>query len=233
MRVAPETSTAARLRALAALAALKILSRAAWGRLRFKGLRVVVPRGCFAPIFVSTALLSDAAAALAKGGLAVEAGAGCGPLALSLARSRGVEVVGTDVDVRCLRASLANAKLNKLDALYHPVACAETSCLRSGAFDYALANPPYLPLDQRLSLPACGGASLEVYRRMLADAARVLKQGGILLFTASTLTGRVEGAALLGERWALFDRVRAYAWRKPSGPSPSRPRGTRAAGSPA
>ena len=233
MEVSPEASTAARLRALAALAALKVFSRAAWGWLRFKSLRVLVPKGCFAPVFASTSLLSDTAAALVKEGLVVEVGAGCGSLALSLARSRGVEVVGTDVDLRCLKASLANAKLNGLDALYHPVACAEASCLRSGAFDYALANPPYLPLDQRLGLFACGGANLEVYRRILADAARALREGGLLLFTASTLTGRVKGALLLAERWAFFDRVRAYAWRKPSGSSPSRPRGRCAAGSPA
>jgi release factor glutamine methyltransferase len=230
---APETSTAARLKALFALAVLKLLSNVAWGELRFKGLRVIVPRGCFAPIFVSTSLLSDAASALVKNGLAVEVGAGCGPLALSLAQNKKVEIVGTDVDLRCLKASLANAKLNGLEARYHPVACAEASCLRDRAFDYALANPPYFPFDQSLSLSACGGAGLEVYKRILADAARVLRQGGLLLFTASTLTGRVEGALLMGERWALFDRVRAYAWRKPSGPSPSRPRGTRAAGSPA
>ena len=226
-------STAARLKALVALAALKILSPIAWGRLCFKGLRITVPRGCFAPIFVSTSLLSDTASALVKKGLAVEVGAGCGSLALSLVREKEVEVVGTDVDLHCLRASLANAKLNELSSRYHPVACGEASCLRDRAFDYALANPPYLPLDQRLSLSACGGASLEVYRRILVDAARVLKRGGLLLFTASTLTGQVKGALLVGERWALLDRVRAYAWRKPSEPSPNRPRGIRAAGSPA
>lgn len=231
MEVVPESSAAAKLKALAALALLKLLSRAAWRGLSFKGLRVFVPRGCFAPIFVSTSLLADAAAALVKEGLAVEVGVGCGSLALSLAKSRRVEVVGTDLDLRCLKASLANAKLNGLDALYNPVACAEARCLRSGAFEYAVANPPYFPLDQRLSLSACAGANLEVYRRILRDAARVLKEGGLLLFTASTLTGRVKGALLLRERWALFDSVRAYAWRKPSGFSPSRPRGRYAAGS--
>ncbi len=205
------------LRARAALCALGLLARLAHGSFRFRGVRLRVARGCFAPAFVSTGLLYDVASrALGGRRLGCDVGTGPGSLALALARELGAEVVGTDVDVRCLRCAWENAVANGLDHLFHPVACREAQALRSGAFEFAVANPPYLPLDPAgpAGVAACGGRRLEVLNAVLRDSVRVLREGGVLLFTASSLAS-VSGARLVGERWALFDSVRAYLYVKP------------------
>lgn len=140
-----------------------------------------------------------------------EVGTGPGSIAMVLAKNLNAEVVGTDVDLKCLKCARENARRNEVYHLFHPVACRDAQALRDQAFTFAVVNPPYLPLEPRgaAGLAACGGRELEVLNQMLRDCIRVLKLGGVLLFTASSLA-RVEGAKLVGQRWALFDTVRAY-----------------------
>jgi len=203
------------LRRKAASALLKLL-RFLVGRVHgvFEagGCRLRVPQGCLAPVFVSTGLAIEVSSRLARGRVGCDVGTGCGAIALSLAKKLSAEVIGTDVDYRCLAASVVNARSCGVYELYHPVLCVGASCLRNSSVDFAVTNPPYLPLSPRepVDIALCGGEELEVYSSMVADSIRVLRPGGVLVFTASSLTGRVQGAVLAGRRITPFDAVLAY-----------------------
>lgn len=195
---------------------LRFLIYRVHGTFCFKNSRLHVPKGCFAPIFISTSLLLEAAVRVVRGRLGCEVGVGCGAVALSLIQRLRVEMVGTDIDAKCVRASAANAARSSVYAYYHPVVCAESRCLRNYSVDFAVTNPPYLPLDaeESIDLTICGGERLEVFRKMLFDALRVVRRGGVLVFTASSLTGKVEGAEAIGRRKTLFDTIYAYVYEK-------------------
>lgn len=215
-RVEPRRDVLSTIRAKLALHALNFLGRLVHGRFRFKGVEVFVPRGCFAPTYVSTGLLYDTALPIVKGlRVGCEIGTGIGSLALAIAKALEVEMVGTDIDLSCLREATTNARRNGLDHLFHPVACANAQALRSSSVDFVITNPPYLPLPPRGSadVAACGGARLEILNAMLQDGVRVAREKGFIVFTTTSLT-LVQGAQLLGERWALFDRVRSYLYVK-------------------
>lgn len=201
-----------RVAASALLRLLRLLVVRVHGVFRVGGCSLRVPRGCFAPVFVSTGLAAEVSARLARGRVGCDVGAGCGAVALSLARRLSVEVVGTDVDYACLAASVENARSCGVYELYHPVLCVGASCLRSCSVDFAVTNPPYLPLPPRAPVDTalCGGEGLEVYSSMVADSLRVLKPGGVLVFTASSLTGGIRGAVPVGRRITPFDAVLAY-----------------------
>ncbi|MEM4029650.1 MAG: methyltransferase [Thermofilaceae archaeon] len=216
LRVEPKRDLVSVVRAKLALRVLNVLVRAVHGRFRFKGVEVVVPKGCFAPTFVSTSLLYDTALDAVKGcKLGCEIGTGVGSLALALVGSLGVEIVGTDVDLRCLREAGLNARRNSLDPLFHAVACVNAQALRGDSFDFVVINPPYLPLPPEgpAGTAACGGSQLELLNAMLQDGVRVARKGGLIVFTTSSLT-TVSGAKLVGERWAVLDSVRSYLYVK-------------------
>ena len=168
---------------------LRLLVSRVNGSFCFAGLKLRVPKGCFAPVFMSTSLLLNIAAETVTGRLGCDVGTSCGAIALSLIRLMSVEMIGTDVDLKFLKTSAANAALNWVDAYYHPVVCAEASCLRSESVDFVVTNPPYLPLkpEKTVDLALCGGERLEIFQKMLYDAVRVVRRSGILIFTFSSL----------------------------------------------
>lgn len=212
LKVEPKRGFLSVIRAWIALHALNFLIKLVHGRLRFKGVELVVPKGCFAPTFVSTSLLFDTSIAVLKGlNIGCEIGTGVGSLALAVAKALRAEIVGTDVDLRCLKEAKVNASRNNLDSLFHALACVNAQALRSCSFDFVVSNPPYLPLPPRgpAGAAACGGSQLEVLNGILQDGIRVARKGGLILFTTSSLTS-VNGAKLLGKRWALFDSVRSH-----------------------
>lgn len=195
---------------------LRLLVSRVNGSFCFAGLKLRVPKGCFAPVFMSTSLLLNIAAETVTSRLGCDVGTSCRALALSLIRLMSVEMIGTDVDLKFLKTSAANAALNWVDAYYHPVVCAEASCLRSESVDFVVTNPPYLPLkpEKTVDLALCGGEQLEIFQKMLYDAVRVVRRSGILIFTFSSLSGKVEGAQLIGKRKTLLDTIYAYVYKK-------------------
>jgi methylase of polypeptide subunit release factors len=198
--------------ASALLRLLRFLVSRVHGVFEAGGCRLRVPRGCLAPVFVSTGLAIEVSTRLVRGRVGCDVGTGCGAIALSLAKKLSAEVIGTDVDYKCLAASVVNARSCGVYELYHPVLCVGASCLRSGSVEFAVTNPPYLPLPPKkpVDTALCGGGELEVYSSMVEDSLRVLKPGGILVFTASSLTGSVLGAVPAGRRLTPFDAVLAY-----------------------
>ncbi len=74
------------------------------------------------------------------------------------------------------------------------IACDLLSCFADATFDLMVSNPPYVPKTDHPSLQRevrdyepevalfGGPTGLEIYERLIAEAARVLRPGGWLLF---------------------------------------------------
>lgn len=165
----------------------------AWivGTMRFCGLPVRVDPGVYVPRYETEELARRAAARLrgaAEGDppRAADLCTGAGAVAAHLAAAvPGAAVVGVDIEPRavaCARRNRVAAILGDLDAP-----------LRSGAFDVVAAVAPYVPRRDIAFLPADvrryeplgaldgGEDGLDVVRRVVAGAARLLRPGGWLL----------------------------------------------------
>jgi len=149
--------------------------------------RVLIPRP-------ETEGLVDRALALtgSAGGVALDVGTGSGCIALSL-RHEGKyrRVVGVDYSDDALAVAAANRARLGLDV--ELVRGDLTTPFAPESVDVVVANPPYVSageyrvLDRsvrdyepRVALES-GFDGLEATRRLLADAARVLRPGGVLL----------------------------------------------------
>jgi release factor glutamine methyltransferase len=162
----------------------------AWitGAVRFCGHRVVVEPGVYVPRVQSEALARRAATLLADASRrrAADLCTGTGAVAVHLLASvPGARVVGVDVDMAAVRCARRNGV---------PAACADLAApLRTAAFDVVTAVAPYVPEPEVRFLPADardheprrafeGGADgLDVVRRVVAAAARLLSPGGWML----------------------------------------------------
>ena len=121
----------------------------------------------------------------------VDIGTGSGALAVTLALKTGRCVVATDLSLDALQVAKDNAQ--RLRAHVSFVACDLGSSLASQAFDLVISNPPYIPLSQQAglqrevrdwepSLALYGGDDgMSVYRRLIPEAARLLRPGGWLM----------------------------------------------------
>ena len=157
------------------------------GTTRFCGRTLRVDPGVYVPRSQSEELARRASALLAAhGGWAVDLCTGAGAIAAHLAaEAPGARVVGVDIDMRaavCARRNGVHAVLGDLD---RP--------LRPRAFDVVTAVAPYVPTAELRLLPADvqrheprlaldGGADgLDLVRRIVVAAARLLRAGGWLL----------------------------------------------------
>jgi release factor glutamine methyltransferase len=157
------------------------------GGLRFCGRRLRVEPGVYVPRLQSEDLARRASALLPeRGGWAADLCTGAGAVAVHLmAEAQSARVVGVDIDMRavvCARRNGVAAVLSDLG-----------QCLRSTAFDVVTAVAPYVPTGSLRLLPADvqryeprrsldGGADgLDVVRRTVVSAARLLRPGGWLL----------------------------------------------------
>lgn len=133
--------------------------------------------------------LVEAVLPLAKG-IVVDVGSGSGAIAVTLALETQARVVAVDLSSAALDLTLENAR--RLGAAIDAVNCDLLSAFADASIDLVVSNPPYIAEDTRESLqrevrdwePALalfGGADgLEVYRRLIPEAWRVLRPGGHL-----------------------------------------------------
>lgn len=153
---------------------------------------VLIPRS-------ETELLVEVAFQLAPpGAMIVDAGTGSGAIAVSLAHFRSdVRVYATDQSLKAIETAQLNAARHGLEnrvKFYQGDLLAPLSGLYlTGRVDLLTANLPYiatddlpfLPREVRLFEPVSaldGGADgLELYRRLIPEAADILRPGGILL----------------------------------------------------
>jgi release factor glutamine methyltransferase len=157
------------------------------GTVTFCGRPIAVDAGVYVPRPQTELLARRAEARLPRGGRAADLCCGCAAIAAHLARTvPSATIVGVDIDlaaVRCARRNDVAALVGDLDCIRRPPA----------GFDLVTAVPPYVPTASIALLPADvqrheprraldGGADgLDVARRVVATAARLLRPGGWLL----------------------------------------------------
>jgi release factor glutamine methyltransferase len=125
--------------------------------------------------------------------LIADVGTGSGAIALSLAQEAGVRVLATDTSRDALEVAAANAAAAGLERLVE----FRQADLLSGVPDRGLhlivSNPPYVTsgdlstlaedirLYEPLSALEAGSDGLDVFQRLLPEAARALRPGGTIL----------------------------------------------------
>ena len=133
-------------------------------------------------------------AALAKANAVqtiVDIGTGSGAIAVTLALETKARVVASDISLAALGSAQQNAQT--LGAGVDFVACDLGAAFADGSFDVVVSNPPYVAERDLASLqpevrdhePALalfgGDDGLDIYRRLIPDAARLLRPGGWLM----------------------------------------------------
>jgi release factor glutamine methyltransferase len=121
----------------------------------------------------------------------LDIGAGSGAIAVTLALETKARVFGTDISRAALSVAADNARRLGADVSF--VACDLGSVFADATFDIVVSNPPYVPSRDRENLqrevrdhePAlalyAGEDGLDVYRRLIPEARRLLKSGGWLM----------------------------------------------------
>ncbi len=121
----------------------------------------------------------------------LDVGTGSGALAVTLQLETGGEAWATDISPAAVAVAADNAK--RLGARVGLVVCDVMEAVAAGTMDLVVSNPPYVPLTERSGLQRevrdwephvalfAGETGFELYDRIAADAARVLRPGGWLI----------------------------------------------------
>ena len=180
------------------------------GRQEFFGREFRVSRDVLIPRPETEHVVEAALERSSASSLIADIGTGSGAIAVSLALESGARVIATDISRAALRVAAENART--LGAQVAWVYCDLASALASGAFDLVVSNPPYVPEGESAALQRevreheptvalYGGADgLEIYRRLVPEAARLLKPGGRLVMEIGYSLGDAVRAML--KRWS-------------------------------
>ncbi len=122
----------------------------------------------------------------------LDIGTGSGAIAVTLALELSkVDVFASDISAAALNVAKDNAR--RLGATVEFIACDLGSAFAGASFDMVASNPPYVPARTRESLPRevrdfepalalyGGDDGLDVYRRLIPEALRLLRPGGWLI----------------------------------------------------
>ncbi len=180
-------------------------------RQEFYGREFLVTPDVLIPRPETEHLVEAAIEKLAPGaGPVIDVGCGSGAIAISVALETGAAVIGSDISVAALRVADRNRR--RWNAQVQLVASDVLSAFRDGCSAMILSNPPYVPesnkevtqrevRDYEPHIALFGGPDgFDLYRRLIADAARVLRPGGWLLMEiAYNASGRIRD--ILGSSW--------------------------------
>lgn len=134
----------------------------------------------------------------------IDVGTGSGAIAVSLSHELRTTAFAVDISLPALRIAASNgaASLIASDLL---------SAIASESMDVVVSNPPYIPLTDLDTLQRevrdwephtalfAGATGLDVYRRLIPDAWRVLKPGGLLALELGF--GQAGAVAALAANW--------------------------------
>ena len=136
----------------------------------------------------------------------VDIGTGSGVIAVTLALETGARVVGTDISLPALPIATENAR--RLGANVQWLAADLGSALKSGSFDLVVSNPPYVPAADKTTLQRevrdyepeialyGGPDGLDVYRKLIPEAQRLLEPAGWLVMEIGYNLGEAVSAML-------------------------------------
>jgi release factor glutamine methyltransferase len=122
----------------------------------------------------------------------VDVGAGSGAIAVTLALETQTWVIATDISLPALQVAAWNA--STLNARVSLIAADLLSVIPDSSVDVVVSNPPYVAVGERETMQRevrdwephialfAGDEGLDIYRRLIPEAARVLRPGGLLAF---------------------------------------------------
>jgi release factor glutamine methyltransferase len=147
----------------------------------------------------------------------VDVGCGSGAIAATLdLELKDAFVCATDISLAALAVARENAR--RLNARVAFVACDLASAIADHSLDLVVSNPPYIPIEEQPGLPRevrdhepstalfAGPGGLDVYARLVPEAARLLRPGGAIVFELGYR--QVDAVrAMLGARWTEVEVV--------------------------
>jgi release factor glutamine methyltransferase len=150
----------------------------------------------------------------------MDVGTGSGAISISLALELGRDVWASDVSVEALRVAQRNAATHSAKVAFF--ACDLLEAVRPGSIDLLVSNPPYVPGEDSANMQSevrdwephvalfAGDTGLEIYQRLIAQAAVAIKPGGRLYFELGyrSLDGVRE---MLAAQWSDLEVVHDLA----------------------
>ena len=179
------------------------------GRQEFYGREFRVNPAVLIPRPETEHVVEAVLAVLRPGMTVVDVGCGSGAIAVTLGLESQARVIATDISFEALQVAHDNAR--RLGARVEFIAGDLIAAFRCA--DIIVSNPPYVPATDRAALQRevrdyephvalfAGDTGIEIYQRLIADAPRVLRDGGhLILELGFKLPDPVRGK--LGEGWS-------------------------------
>jgi release factor glutamine methyltransferase len=164
------------------------------GRQEFYGRDFLLTQDVFIPRPETEYVVEQALKLTPRPAAILDVGCGSGNIAVTLSLELGTpaQVIATDISFAAVAVARANAR--RLGARVAFLVCDLTSAIADRGFDLLISNPPYIPTveeqglqreirehEPRIALFA-GPDGLDVYRKLIAEAPRLLRPGGWIVF---------------------------------------------------